>query len=96
MIRALPIRNQFPCHTAINGNFVLGMTCFPNTRQSYDGHKLIEYKLPSGNWLPFPNTNMHTECVGKDKVTDTVSTSLDPRPHFHQGSGPGIDCLRMR
>ena len=22
--------------------------------------------------------------------------SLDPRPHFTQGSGPGIDCLRMR
>ncbi len=28
---------------------------------------------PSGNWLPFlPNTNMHTECVGKDKVTDNM------------------------
>ncbi len=31
-----------------------------------------------------------------DYATLVNMTSLDPRPHYHQGSGPGIDCLRMR
>ncbi len=25
-----------------------------------------------------------------------IVSSLDPRTHYHQGSGPGIDCLSMR